>query len=303
MATLDDKLLGEKTHYYCSSSEDEGDDECEARKSSKPTSTVSKQPDTNFLGRSKIASDFRRKWDETVNTGPKGVIKDFQRYKQFENEQRESQEKEKLELMKKLSLSCRSYLDDKIEQNLNSEDGLIDDDENDPFMKEYIAKRMREMLERYQQREAKKLFGELQYLNDGESFLAITDDKDLKNVLIITHVYNRKIAECKMMNSCLDKLAKKYQHVKFCCLDASIAGMSYEFVKYGVPALLVYKNGDLVGNFVSLGEEFGKEFDDNDVEDFLVENNILVSSQLISSISYNSNLSSISPNNMGSKKN
>lgn len=27
MSTLDDKLLGEKLHYYCSSSEDEGDDE------------------------------------------------------------------------------------------------------------------------------------------------------------------------------------------------------------------------------------------------------------------------------------
>ena len=27
MATLDDKLLGEKIHYYCSSSEDEGEDD------------------------------------------------------------------------------------------------------------------------------------------------------------------------------------------------------------------------------------------------------------------------------------
>ena len=27
MATLDDKLLGEKLHYYCSSSEDEDEDE------------------------------------------------------------------------------------------------------------------------------------------------------------------------------------------------------------------------------------------------------------------------------------
>lgn len=203
-------------------------------------------------------------------TGPKGVIKDFQRYKQFENEQRETQEKDKLDLMKKLSLSCRSYLDEKIEKKINADDGL-EDDENDPYIKDYISKRMREMLERYQHREAKKVFGELAYLNDGESFLKIVDDADLKNVLIITHVYNRKIPECKTMNNCLDKLAQKYQHVKFCCLDASVAGMSHEFVKFGVPALLVYKNGDLVGNFVSLGDEFGDEFDEGDVEDFLVE--------------------------------
>lgn len=164
-------------------------------------------------------------------TGPKGVIKDFQRYKQFENEQRESQEKDKLALMKKLSLTCRSYLDEKADQKGNTADlDNLADDDSDPFIKEYIAKRMREMLERYQHREVRKLFGELQYLSDGESFLQIVDDKDLKSVLIVTHVYNRKIPECKLMNTCLDKLAKKYQHVKFCCLDATIAGMSQEFV-------------------------------------------------------------------------
>lgn len=63
-----------------------------------------------------------------------------------------------------------------------------------------------------------------------------------------------------------------------------------------MPALLVYKNGELIGNFVSLADEFGQEFNETDVEDFLVENNILVSSQLISSISYNSNLSKASGN-------
>lgn len=191
--------------------------------------------------------------------------------------------------MKKLSLSCRSYIDEKVDQKLNAEDELTDADDNDPFIKEYIAKRMREMLDRYQQREAKKVFGDLAFLNNGEALLSILEDKDLKNILVITHVYNRKIPECKMMNNCLDKLAKKYQHVKFCCLDASVAGMSYEFVSYmlvffhhsfiytflqiknGVPALLVYKNGDLVGNFVSLGDEFGEQFDEGDVEDFLVE--------------------------------
>jgi len=39
----------------------------------------------------------------------------------------------------------------------------------------------------------------------------------------------------------------------------------------GVPALLIYKNGGLVGNFVSLGDEFGDEFFPTDVESFLIE--------------------------------
>lgn len=39
----------------------------------------------------------------------------------------------------------------------------------------------------------------------------------------------------------------------------------------GVPALLVYKSGNLIGNFVRLTDEFGDEFDDEDVESFLIE--------------------------------
>ena len=41
--SLDDKLLGEKTHYYCSSSEDEGDDEQDSGEESKG-SAASKAP-------------------------------------------------------------------------------------------------------------------------------------------------------------------------------------------------------------------------------------------------------------------
>ena len=72
MATLDDKLLGEKLHYYCSSSEDEGEEEEE----------------TGVRGGSSSVAPSRD-WDgSSANTGPKGVIKDWQRYKQLETEKR-----------------------------------------------------------------------------------------------------------------------------------------------------------------------------------------------------------------------
>lgn len=59
MTTLDDKLLGEKTHYYCDSSEDE--DDAGSSKIQAPP------PGDDFLARSKIRSDFNRKWDNSVN--------------------------------------------------------------------------------------------------------------------------------------------------------------------------------------------------------------------------------------------
>ena len=41
-------------------------------------------------------------------TGPKGVIKDWQRYKQLEAEKRAAQSLEKMQLAKKLTMTCRS---------------------------------------------------------------------------------------------------------------------------------------------------------------------------------------------------
>ena len=79
MATLDDKLLGEKLHYYCSSSEDEGGSDTEeggqsSRAGPAPAPAPAPGPGA---------------WDgSSANTGPKGVLKDWQRYKQLETEMR-----------------------------------------------------------------------------------------------------------------------------------------------------------------------------------------------------------------------
>ena len=94
MATLDDKILGEKMHYYCSSSEDEGEEDKEQGQETVATQTASKEGGV------------------ATNTGPKGVIKDWQRYKQLEREEREEQEAEKVALAKRLALTCRTDRED-----------------------------------------------------------------------------------------------------------------------------------------------------------------------------------------------
>ena len=79
MATLDDKLLGEKLHYYCSSSEDEGEDSEET--------PVGAGGAGGGGGSTSLTTS--RDWDgSSANTGPKGVIKDWQRFKQLETEKR-----------------------------------------------------------------------------------------------------------------------------------------------------------------------------------------------------------------------
>lgn len=73
MATLDDKLLGEKLHYYCSSSEDEDDERGPTEARTDPDGASAPVPGAG------------------ANTGPKGVIEDWRRFKQLETEKREEQ--------------------------------------------------------------------------------------------------------------------------------------------------------------------------------------------------------------------
>ena len=109
MATLDDKLLGEKLHYYCSSSEDE--EENEPKNNEDDSNVVQLNPNKH-------------------NTGPKGVLDDWRRYKQLEVEKREKDEREKLDLAKKLSLNCRSEREDsEINAELEKLENDVEDDE------------------------------------------------------------------------------------------------------------------------------------------------------------------------------
>ena len=94
--SLDDRLLGEKVENYCSSSEDEGDDEdTEIERSSA-------EPKPQFFPDVKTEHNGR-----TTNTGPKGVINDWREFKRLETEQRQEQERERDQLMKKLQVTCR----------------------------------------------------------------------------------------------------------------------------------------------------------------------------------------------------
>ncbi|KAB7502902.1 Phosducin-like protein [Armadillidium nasatum] len=187
-------------------------------------------------------------------TGPKGVIKDWQRYKQLETEQRREQEKERVTLAKKLAITCRSHLDDEKEKKEN----------NYIKVKGYFRKQ----------------FGDVLAIGNGEEFLDVVDKED-KDVTVIIHAFESGAAGCEAMNGCLLSLAKDYPDIKFCRLNASDAGLSRKFKGTGVPALLVYKGGQMLGNFVRLTDEFGDDFFASDVESFLIEHGILLDRSIL----------------------
>ncbi|XP_011499018.1 PREDICTED: phosducin-like protein [Ceratosolen solmsi marchali] len=263
MATLEDKILGEKSQYYCSSSSDDEENGSENSDKEDELSKIVDMP-------TKQPSMDLSEWDGTSsNTGPKGVIRDWQRFKQIESEKRAEQEKERIELMKKLSLTCRSSLDDEREKMLESDSDLADL-MADEFLLAYQKQRMQEMIAK-----AEKLrFGTVINLENVTQFLTAIDKED-KSVTIIIHIYQNDVPGCAAMNGCFITLAKEYPYVKFCKISASTVGVSKHFKKEGVPALLAYKNSQIIGNFVHVTNSLGDDFYASDVESFLIEHGLL----------------------------
>lgn len=277
MTTLDDKLLGEKLHNYCSSSSEEDDD---IEKEDGKKSSKSNQP--KFIPESEIKErETLNNWSgSATNTGPKGVIKDWQRFKQLEQEKNSQDGKERLALAKKLSLTCRS---DDLDKELGTtsskqtpiKEQSIDDDIDEEFFKEYLKKKIEEM---HKSTFSLPRFGRVIELTN-DTFLNEID-KENKNVKIIIHIYDQKMPECKLMNTCLEDIAKSYAIVKICKINSCEINLSDKFRKVGCPALLIYKNAELIGNFVKMGDEFGDEFCTSDVENFLLEQGYLPTQDL-----------------------
>lgn len=274
MATLEDKILGDdKRENYCSSDEGEAedDDRCEsgngsaggagAKSTCEPNQTYFTRETDTWSGSSK-------------NTGPKGVIKDWQRFKQLENEKNVEKETEKLTLMKKLCITSKTVAEDARQTDQDELDAELAELMNDDsVLLQYQQQRMREMLERCGKKQ--KQFGTVVSLANGDEFLNAIDNED-KSVPVIIHIYENKLLACKTMNRCLDELAKTYKSVKFGKIIGSVAGMSLNFKIGGIPALLVYKGGNLIGNFVRLSDDLGgEEFFASDVESFLIEHAML----------------------------
>lgn len=150
------------------------------------------------------------------------MIKDWQQYKQFESERRANEERDRLDMIKKLSITCAN------EERHSSNESL--DESEDQFLKEYMMKRMREMMEQIDSAGKERPdFGSLIHLKTSQEFLDAID-KEKPFVTIICHIYTNDIEECQDMNGCLSCLAQQYPKAKFCAIEASTAGMSKHFV-------------------------------------------------------------------------
>lgn len=219
------------------------------------------------------------------------MINDWRRFKQLETEQREEQCREMERLIKKLSMSCRSHLDEEEEQQKQKdlqekisgkmtlkECGMMDKNlDDEEFLQQYRKQRMDEMR---QQLHKGPQFKQVLEIPSGEGFLDMID-KEQKSTLIMVHIYEDGVPGTEAMNGCMICLAAEYPTVKFCRVRSSVIGASSRFTRNALPALLIYKAGELIGNFVRVTDQLGEDFFAVDLEAFLQEFGLLPEKVLV----------------------
>lgn len=266
MATLDDKILGEKLQYYYSSSdEDDKEEEEDDDRCCGGDEVDCEEKESPFSA----GEDFTS--GSATHTGPKGVIQDWRRYKQLETEKRKEQADERMALAKRLAMTCRTYDDDLKDKEKDDLDDLENPDFDDAFLKQYREQRMREMTQQLIQN--RPTFGSVIELTRENYVDAI--DNESKAVSVVVHVYGHGTPGCDALDGCFQCLAQEYPNVKFCRAAASAMKVSYSFCQNGLPALLVYKGGQLVGNFIKVTDQLGDDFFAVELEAFLQEHGLL----------------------------
>nr|VZI14664.1 unnamed protein product [Spirometra erinaceieuropaei] len=131
--SFDDRLLGEKVDNYCSSSDEQDDSE------DGESFTTERVP----CDRPNVSCAPPR----SAQTGPKGVIEDYNRFQKLQAENRRQKELAVLQLAEKCTLTCRPYSEDikaqESEAELKALLELSEDDEK--FLETYRQKRMAEL--------------------------------------------------------------------------------------------------------------------------------------------------------------
>lgn len=181
------------------------------------------------------------------------------------------QDRERLELIKKLSITAKTTAEDELAKEQAELDAELKELMNDDYLQEFHKQRMQEMMALSGMLPK---FEEVITLKNGDEFLKAIDGEN-KSVTIIIHLYEDKFKACKTMNKCMIKVAQEYPTVKFCKILSTVAGLSKKFNTVALPTLLVYKNGQVIGNFIRMREEFGDQFYPSDLESFLIEHAML----------------------------
>ena len=214
------------------------------------------------------------------NTGPKGVLQDYYAYERQQKLVQEQETKRLLEDIKKRAMLLtleQSYLENQDEQDGHdeAEKERIKAERKKYRQQELADSRISQKLEIKVKSSERPRFGHLDILHSALEFSDLIDCPSHANTLILIHLYlpNSTLGNGHRYNRILSSLAQKYTLAHF--LRANVRLIDQDFdVEAGLPAILCYFNGELVGNLVRFDEYFSFECDGDDGMDVDLEKEV-----------------------------
>ncbi|XP_051954450.1 phosducin-like isoform X1 [Xyrauchen texanus] len=210
-----------------------------------------------------------------THTGPKGVINDWRKFK-LESMDQEALPPSKRELLRQMSSPQKPKDVGVINRKMSTQEYELIKEDDVRSLHKYRKQCMQEMHEHLS---FGPKFEGVYELDSGEAFLEVIE-KEHRLTVVVVHIYKDGVQGCEALNNCLDCLATEYPSVKFCRITATSTGAGERFSDEVLPTLLVYKAGELLGNFLAVIQHFNEEFFATDVEAFLNEYGLLPEKEL-----------------------
>jgi hypothetical protein len=243
----------EQTSDSCSDSED---DEFYFKDLPPPSSSLATQHTTMPLR-------------PTGNTGVKGVIADYKEAQREEQVQLAEEHLDNLQRLKRAtqpSIRPRETASNETKQQKNNyPDNISDDDgdgDDDDLLKQFRQQRIAQLQNKSH---AMPTFGTLSSISP-EEYVELVDDIDPR-VFVVVHLYEPSISASRMLHLALDKVAQAMEYAKFIEVKALDANPNLDLIC--LPAILVYKGGNLVCNMIKVTDELPKAFTAEDVKEAL----------------------------------
>ncbi|EGG15076.1 phosducin-like protein [Cavenderia fasciculata] len=142
------------------------------------------------------------------------------------------------------------------------------DDDEEMTLEKIRKKRIAEMKK---QAELNK-FGEVYHITEPSYKREVTE---VKNIFVIVHLFNQGIPHCQLVNDCLNQLAPKFKACKFVKIRAEEAIHGYP--DKNLPTILIYRNGDIVSQLITLRALGGDNMTLNDLEFALAQSGAIKS--------------------------
>uniref|UniRef100_A0AC35U8N4 Phosducin domain-containing protein n=1 Tax=Rhabditophanes sp. KR3021 TaxID=114890 RepID=A0AC35U8N4_9BILA len=189
------------------------------------------------------------------NTGPKGVKEDYQEYLASKKYERHMKEQAIIAQAKQFNVSTT--------QGASSSD---DEDE--------LVKMRQKRLEAMKNRKRSSV----RNLETADDYLTAIEDS--RNFFQFIHIFKPNCDACEDVDNVLIALSSRFNNNKYSRINQSVLPISGKFQQNACPALQIYCNDALVGNFVRFDNYFNDEITVDKVITFLKQRDIILQTNL-----------------------